>query len=159
MIGLVPEVAFAVQEGMTRPFSRKRTVPGTEVVAVMTWVVPFFGEEAKERVMVERPVVMVTVIAWVAVAPLASVAVMVRLTVPLGVVPLVVTMPLEELIERPVVDPEREKVMLPVPPEAVMAEEDAVVPKVVVRFDPPERAIAPLTVKVAAVEVSTAETE
>ena len=84
---------------------------------------------------------------------------MVRLTVPRGVVPSVVTMPLAELMESPVVDPEREKVMPPVPPEGVMAKEEAVAPKVVVRLLPPESVIPGLTVKVAAVEVSTAKTE
>ena len=81
------------------------------------------------------------------------------MTVPLGVVPSVVTMPLDGLIERPVVFPERVKVILPVPPDAVMAEEEAVVPKVVERLLPPEREIASLTLTVAAVEVSVAETE
>ena len=62
VIGLVPEVVRDLQVVMTRPRSRKRTVPATEVVAVMLWVVPFFGAEAKERLMVEMPVEMVTVI-------------------------------------------------------------------------------------------------
>ena len=82
-----------------------------------------------------------------------------RLTVPRGVVPSVVTMPLAELMESPVVDPESEKVILPVPPEGVMAKEEAVAPKVVERLLPPDREIASLTLKVAAVEVSVAETE
>ena len=79
-----------------------------------------------------------------------------RLTVPRGVVPSVVTTPVNALIERPVVDPESEKVMLPVPPEGVMAKEEAVVPKVVERLLPPDSVIAGLTVNVAAVEVSVA---
>ena len=62
VMGAVPEVARDLQVEMTRPRSKKRTVPATEVVAVMIWVVPFFGDEAKESVMVEMPVEMVTVI-------------------------------------------------------------------------------------------------
>ena len=84
---------------------------------------------------------------------------MVRLTVPRGVVPSVVTTPVDALIDNPVVLPERVKVMLPVPPEGVMAKEEAVAPKVVARLLPPVKEIAGLTVNMAAVEVSVAETE
>ena len=62
VMGVVPEVARDLQVEMTRPLSKKRTVPATEVVAVMIWVVPFFGDEAKERLIVAIPVEIVTVI-------------------------------------------------------------------------------------------------
>ena len=63
---------------------------------------------------------------------------------------------MDALIDNPVVLPERVKVILPVPPEGVMAKEEAVVPKVEVRLLPPESVIPGLTVKVTAVEVSVA---
>lgn len=84
---------------------------------------------------------------------------MVRLTVPRGVEPSVVTTPVDALMESPVVDPESVKVMSPVPPEIVITEEEALTPKGEDRFDPPLNEIAGLTVKVAAVEVSVADTE
>ena len=62
VIGFVPEVERDLQALITRPFSKKRTVPATETVAVIVSGVPFFGEVEKARVMVEEPVVIVTVI-------------------------------------------------------------------------------------------------
>lgn len=64
-----PVAVFDIHPEMTRPRSRKRTVPATDVVAVRVKLVPFFGVAESEIDSVGTPWVMVTVIACVAVAP------------------------------------------------------------------------------------------
>lgn len=61
--------ARALHPAITRPFSRKRTVPTTEVDAVIVSDVPFCGEAEKVSVTVGVPTPTVMVMASVAVAP------------------------------------------------------------------------------------------
>lgn len=74
-----PVVALALHPAMTRPFSKNRTVPVVDVVAVIVRLNPFMGAAEKRKEMVGVPTPTVIVMDFVAVAPRSSVAVMISL--------------------------------------------------------------------------------
>ena len=112
MIGFQVQVAVRVpaltlrlaQPVMTRPFARKATVPVDDVVAVSVMAPPLRGAADRESEIVEVPVAMVTEMDWVALAPTASVAVMVKFVLTRAADDDAVTAPVAELIVMPLVE-------------------------------------------------------
>ena len=140
---------------MIRPLARNATVPVDEVTALRVKVPPLRGVLGVVSVMDEVPVATVMEIDWVAVAPASSVAVMVKeVALRRAALDETETTLVVELMVIPETVGESVKLFAPVPPEAVRAVEAAATPKVVEMAAGAEKEIAPLTVSVAAVEVS-----
>jgi hypothetical protein len=112
MIGFQVQVAVRVpaltlrlaQPVMTRPFARKATVPVHDVVAVSVMAPPLRGVADRESEIVEVPVAMVTEMDCVALAPTASVAVMVKFVLTRAADDDVLTTPVAVLIVMPLVE-------------------------------------------------------
>jgi len=117
------------QPRMIRPLARNATVPVDEVRAVSVSDAPLRGVAGMVSVMVEVPVAIVIEINSVALAPVSSVAVMVKEVALLrAALDETETTPVVALMVIPETAGEREKLLLPVPPLAVSAADEAATP-------------------------------